>query len=303
MVTCRQSGRWTVGVALLVGMCWCWPSLSVAAVEQGGLVRIIAPVRLSPQLGPRLVDEVTRTRAILVRFQNAGFQHAIWVVREIPHDKDKIKPWAETCLHAFPGKPILALEALGEGETILPETGELEVLLDAVRGAVDSVMINFSAASNLEVGDDEAWARKAARRNMRLINRIGLGVSTWLYVSDEYRSQGDADLWLAEFGRQVDGLYLYHTHSWNPGRVEKHDEAVRDLLQRGKPVILGGFRYTCPRRRPGIERDIKQNYIRRIPVYEAWIEDRGCAGYAREIGRAVPNAVQVNRDFVLLNSR
>ena len=46
--------------------------------------------------------------------------------------------------------------------------------------------------------------------------------------------------------------------------------------------------------RPGLEAELLGNYRQRMPVYEQWIAASGYAGYAREIGDAVPGKISEN---------
>ena len=47
----------------------------------------------------------------------------------------------------------------------------------------------------------------------------------------------------------------------------------------------------------GIEADMAANYTQRMGIYEEWIKEKRYAGYAREIGKSIPNKVSPNMNF------
>ena len=76
----------------------------------------------------------------------------------------------------------------------------------------------------------------------------------------------------------------------------RHIEGI--LKKTGKPVLRGGFRYSSPRLRPAIAKDLLETYARQLEQYEAWVKQAGFAGYERELGDAIPGDVSEN--FTLL---
>ncbi len=80
-------------------------------------------------------------------------------------------------------------------------------------------------------------------------------------------------------------------------------EEVQALLKTGKKLLRGGFRYTCPRMRPGLEQDLTEKYSRCIATYEEWVRSSGYVGYAREIGQGLPTYVDVNLNFMIEKRR
>lgn len=244
------------------------------AVPSPSFLRIIAPVRLSCELGDALDSQVAGTREILEWFQKAGFNRSIWAVNSLPVE-DQTKQWAEKCLKAFPAPPILApdIQALGK-----ERTGELLKLLSS---RIDSVIVNFPAAEEVE-----------------LVRNILPKTFIWLAV-DLPHGSAEVEQAAAAMAEQVDGFYVNHPHEWNAPNNPTCAAIGNMLLTTGRPVIRGGFQYTCPRARPGLEEDLAENYRHRLAIYEQWLRESGHAGYAREIGMAIPSDMSVNREFAV----
>jgi len=76
------------------------------------------------------------------------------------------------------------------------------------------------------------------------------------------------------------------------------DSAIAALMESGKPVIRGRFLYAAPRERPGMEKDLREQYLERMGRYERWLAEKGYAGYSRDIGESVPGGTGANLAYV-----
>ena len=267
------------------------------AAPPGDLIRIISPVRLPSQPGPELDKAVIDARAILERFQKGGFEYAVWAVDSIPREED-IKVWTETCLKAFPGKVILAIDAqLKDGKSSLPAEA-LKPFLKQALPKVHSVLVNFSDLSNCSCSSNSAEALALVRANADIVRSVSKKKFTWLLVDDCAKGAPLIPEWNAALGESANGFFVERAHEWIVANDKSFNEAAQPLIKSGKPVIRAGFRYSCARPRPGIEQDIADNYKQRTAIYEKWIGDTGQAGYSREIGEAVPRTVSAATAFV-----
>lgn len=263
----------------------------------GDLMRIISPVRLSSEPGPALDQDVQKTRAVLARFQKGGFEYAVWAVDSLPAAETNIAAWTESCLRAFPGKPILALDIRLENGKVLPDEQHLKAFLTQALPAVDSVLLNYTNLNNLAAETQDVI--EAVKANADLVRNISKNKPLWLYIDWE-KEPAPAILaaWTNTFAGNVYGFFVQHSHGWD---VKKHPvcaAAGKSLLSLGKPVIRAGFRYMSARSRPGIEEDMAENYRQRIGVYEKWMSNSGFAGCSRDTGGSIPEKINVNLDFI-----
>ena len=284
------------------------------------LMRIITPVRLSPELGDKLNADVAETRKILERFQKGGFEYAIWAVDKLPalpvppelaHEggsgvegpekETQLVKWTDQCLKAFPGKVIVALDGKLEAGKYAFDREMLRAFLNQALPRAAGCVVNFSSLDNsiAEAGCEQAIA--TVKQNIELVRSVSKKSSLWLYLNDDHSVRGTIPQWTKELGDMVDGYYVSHNHEWNAANDKACGEAAAALAALSKPVVRGGFRYTCPRVRPGIEGDLAENFSQRIGVYEKWIIDSKFAGYGREIGVFVPALVNANMNFLVAN--
>lgn len=282
---------------LVVGLFFAPACLFAAGSETNGLMRIVAPVRLSAELGAQLDDDVQKTLEILERFQNGGFEYAVWAVDSLPKKQKDMKKWTETCLKAFPDKVILALDSKLENGSAVPNPDALKPFLKQVLPEVDSVLVNYEHLNNCEVSNDTAKAVEAVRANAQLVQEIAPKMFVWLLVHDCSGAVAGLPEWTEQLSSSADGYFVYRVHAWNMKNVG----AAEQLLKTGKPVVRAGFQYTCPTPRPGIEKEIEENYRQRMAVYEKWISQVDHAGYCRELGAAIPSSVNASMMFVEVN--
>lgn len=313
------------------------PALFTLSTVEGskveGLMRIITPIRLSPELGPALSSEVARTREILDRFQKAGYEHAVWAVDKLPEKEEDIKLWVQTCLEAFPTPPILAIDSKLENGMVSPDPEKLKVFLkytvageartgsgleftpskakgeskrpDPKERPIHSVIVNFSKLNNCECDLNSSQAIALAKKNAELVRSLSKDKFLWLLVhdwklgTDEQVIKRSGDVWIETLGVLADGywIYRYRWSDWNAAKSPDYGEGKAWLWDKGKPLIRGNFQYTTTRLRPGLEKDMAENYHQRMDIYEEWIKTSKYAGYAREIGESIPNAVNVNMNF------
>ena len=270
-----------------------------ASVERGdGIMRIVSPVRLGSVLGEELEKQVADTRRVLDRFRRAGFTCAVWAVDEVPENAENLAEWAQICLGAFPDKPILALDSKLHGTGDIRSAGKLAGLLEATKGSLHSVIVNYTRLNNYENLGEEDRAIRAVMATAKAVQEAAPDMFLWLLVDDDPRSVKAIGVWAHATDEVVDGYWVYRWHTWDEAGRANGLESVRSLLIQGKPVIRAGFRYVCPRVRPGIESDLSENYRRRLSVYEEWIREKKYAGYARLVGSSMPSGMEATMTFV-----
>lgn len=290
-------------------------------------LRLIGPVRFS-HIQSKAAQSVPEARAILTKFQKAGYSPAIWAVGALPVGTNAIKEWVTTCLAAFPEPPVLALDPAlfsdeaGDNtvsgalvydldpslnrksgyqhvrETLAPfllTASSLDVFMPLVLKHVHSVMINYTHLNNLACQTRPAPAIALAQENAVLVRNAaqaaGRPVFLWLQVDDGQAAAAGIGEWVEKLGPLVDGIELHSWHEWNAGQRAEYAQLPEVVKQTGKPVLRGGFRYVAPRMRPGIEKDLMDMFKERNKTYEEWVKKMGFAGYEREIGAFIPGEV------------
>jgi hypothetical protein len=260
-------------------------------------------VRLTSALGAALSNEVAQTRAILERFQKGGFDAAIWAVSDLPEKDGDIAPWTKTCLRAFPGNVIVALDAAADAEGgSTPARPRLQRFLAAACGSGPgsppvSILLNYTRMSNCTKVENGRQAIEAAEAHGRLVREVLPGTFAWLLLDDDSTCAGRIPEWVRAVGDLADGYYLDRGHGVKALDDDSFAATARPLLASGKPVIRGGFCYASPRVRPGIEEDLREQYRERMSRYEQWIAHGSYAGYSRLVGESIPNETSVNMDY------
>jgi len=271
-------------------------SASNQTVPEESLMRIIAPVRLSSELGDVLDSEVVKAREILQKFDNGGFKYALWAVSELPAAKD-IPSWVQTCMRSFPSQAIVAIDTpLGEP---LPEES-LKLFLQSLKSSttVHSILLNYTQLSNCDSADNTSEALSALKQRASVVRSEAGQIPVWLLLEDCAKNGDKIPVWTETLGKGVDGYYLQREHSARICEEELTAEVVDVLGSSGKPVIRAGFVHVSPRLRPGLEEDLLENYQDRVTMYEEWISEEKYAGYSRHIGESVPEKVSVNQNYL-----
>ncbi|MEI6972833.1 MAG: hypothetical protein WCL44_15115 [bacterium] len=268
--------------------------LASSTPRSASFLRIVTPIRLTNEPGARLAAETAQTRAILEKFRKAGYNGAIWAVDALPEKDENIQPWTEACLKAFPDKPILALDFRLSDP--VPSGEKLSVFLRIVLPSVHSVAINFDQLNNVACASNPAAALAAIRQHAELVRKLAPGTFLWLAAYDDPGPANGLGTWIRPLETLANGFYLIRSHSLNT--LADEAPATRALLASGKPVLRGGFGYAAPTVRPGIERDIREQYAERISRYEADLAQRHYAGYTRTLGRSVPAEIASNLCYV-----
>ena len=260
---------------------------------QNEFLRIITPVRFTPDSEARLTLQIATTRGILEKFKKAGYNSAIWAVDSLPPDKE-IKNWAETCLKAFPYKPILAIDSgIKDGRSTLEEKA-LELLFAACSGSTRAVMINYERMNNSLTAENSSVAIKIIERNLALARKVSKIEPVWLDVRVDQPSSVGMNKWPETLHNKVDGFYV---EAFNGLSKLDNSAAGKQLIATRKPVFYGELVYTAPRLRPGLEQDLMDQYKTRMARYEAWVVSVGYAGYSRSLGEGIPEDMQKNMQY------
>ena len=267
-----------------------------AAQRQAGL-RLVEPVRLAAQSGVALSNQVVAARALLARFSKAGFR-AVWAVDALPADPKKLEEWTGACLAAFPEPPVLALAVRLEGTALRPDSAAWRGFLALALPRVHSVVLNYTSLDNYVCVENEAQAISSVKGLAALAREISPKTFRWLFLDDDPASVGRIAAWTEELGASVEGYYLYFGHGVNTLVGDGLNRAAGPLLASGKPVIRGGLAYSAPRVRPGLEQDIREQYVERMSRYEDWVAAARYAGYSRLLGKSIPGGVSPNLDYL-----
>jgi hypothetical protein len=285
------------------------------SASPSGIMRILAPVRLAAQ------PQVAETRQILDKFQQGGFNCAVWAVDSLPEKDEDIKTWVESCLKTFPYNPIVAIDSKLGTAGIASAPQKMEIFLRSLQESsnqpstiahgpsslthqplpsrVHSVLLNWTDLNNLSCSNNLDEAIAVIRQNGDLVRKTDPKAFRWVFVSDDPAATNTVGKWTAALADSADGWFLHRPHSWNAGNDAAAASIEKSLLSTAKPVIRGGFIYQCPRVRRGIETDLADNYRTRLATYETWLGNQKFAGYCREIGEAIPAEMNANRSFVL----
>jgi len=280
---------------------FCLLHSALGSAQAADLQRFIGPVRLSydPAQAARAVP---KTRAILEKFRQGGFNTAIWAVDKLPVKVGEIAPWTMKCLEAFPAKPVIALDfnlggpANKDGNPP-PDKERLRLFLGQALPRAHACLANFTHLNNYANPENAPAAMAAVQANIALVREISPSTVLWLLVDDDPKAAPRIPEWIESMAGLVDGFYLFRWHEWNAGRETAYAPPA-GIRQTGKPVLRGGFQYMAPRLRPGIERDLIAQYRERMQTYEAWVKSAGFAGYEREIGAFIPGDVSPNMNLL-----
>lgn len=290
-----------LGMALLLG----FPAIAVRAAADGGTapaqrfmgLKLVEPVRFTAQQGAALSSQVAAAGTILARFSKAGFR-AVWAVDAFPTDPKILAEWTAACLAAFPEPPVLALDARLEGTALRPDSGAWRAFLVLALPKVHSVVLNYTGLDNFVCVENEVQAIAAVKGLAALAHELSPKTSRWLFLDDDPASAGRIPAWTKALGASADGYYLYFGHGLQAMTDDGLRRSAGPLLDSGKPVIRGGFAYTAPRVRPGLEQDIQDQYVGRMSRYEEWIATSRYAGYSRLLGKSIPDGVSPNLDYL-----
>ncbi len=260
-------------------------------------LKFIEPVRFGIETGDALSNQIAAARTILAPFSKAGFR-AVWAVDAAPAETNGLAEWTRGCLGAFAEPPVLALDIRLDGKVLKPAIAELRPFLAYALPAVHSVVLNYTTLNNFSCANNETDAIAALRAVGALVRELAPKTFAWLFLDDDPTSCERIPLWARALCNDVQGYYLYSGHGLNALSEPRFAQVAAPLLASGKPVLRGGFVYSAPRSRPGIEQDLKEQYVERLTWYEAWLTTNRYAGYTRLIGKAIPAAVSPNMDLL-----
>jgi hypothetical protein len=274
------------------------------------LMRIASPIRLPAQPGPELEREVAEVRSFLDTLQKAGFDSAMWVVDSVPSDPEVLKRWVASCLKAFPGKLIITLDRQSGDKTLSP--GLLKPFLQLVlshasgdpspvfRPAISSksVMLNYIRMNNCACEGDHTAPIEGLAATARLVREVSPRTFIWLFVEDCQKSAGKIPPWIRGLGPLADGYYFHHGHGMKAINDSFMASTTAPWKKTGKPILRGGFGYTTPRLRPGLEEALREQYADRMGRYERWLVDMEYAGYSREFADGDTGKFSVNVAYV-----
>jgi hypothetical protein len=301
-----RSKQLILGILVLCGL-WsvvCSPWSASSAVADDAPRRFVTPVRLSLSPQSKLTNEVARTRAILEKFEAAGYERGVWVVNDLPEKDKEIRSWVRTCLEAFPSKPVLAIDsAPGCGNT-LSDPRKLKVFLRVALPKCDSVIVNYTMLNNHVCITNKAvsntQAVEIALSNAKLVKKVSRRKFIWVMIFDDKQSATIAKDWTDELDEYADGywLYRYRWIYWNAGNNGEYGTNTLLTAEKKKPIVRGNFFYRATRVRPGLRQGMTERYHQRMGLWEDWLDAAGYAGFAREIGEEIPNNLDPNRQFV-----
>ena len=269
-----------MAAVIMAGTAWAGDAVKGPAIS----MKLVEPVGF-PVENAALAARVAVNKPLLERFDKAGYG-AVWQVDRLPQDATNLATWVKTCLKTFPTPPILAMDARLENGALSPSLEAWDRFLKLALPKARSVIVNYRGLDNFSCVTNEEAAIAACLQLARLVRQHDSKAFRWLMLDDDPTSAERMSRWIARLQSSVEGYYLYYNHGLAMLGDSRMAQAAGPVLSTGKPVIRGGFTYTAPRVRPGLGKDLREQYGERMKRYEAWITAGGYAGYSRLLGNA-----------------